>query len=105
APGLRDTTWRDDTRFDFRSQARTFAALVDALGLDRYPVLAHDTGASIGRVLWVEHTKRIRRIVLLNTEIPGHRPPWVPTYQRLTRAPGSIAIFRRLLASRAFCRS
>jgi pimeloyl-ACP methyl ester carboxylesterase len=41
----------------------------------------------------------------MNTEIPGHRPPWIPLYQRLANLPGSSFVFRRMLASRSIRRS
>src|SRR5262245_34656084 len=87
-PGLGVTEWSENTDFNFRAQARTFQALADALDLAEYRVLAHDTGATIARVL-ASADRRVKRLVVLNTEMPGHRPPWIPLYQQLTRLPGS----------------
>jgi pimeloyl-ACP methyl ester carboxylesterase len=49
--------------------------------------------------------RRISRLVLINTEMPGHRPPWIPLYQGLLRAPPMMSALRLLLASRTFRRS
>jgi pimeloyl-ACP methyl ester carboxylesterase len=44
-------------------------------------------------------------LALINTEIPRHRPPWIPFYQFLMRVPGALPVFSLLLRSRAFLRS
>jgi pimeloyl-ACP methyl ester carboxylesterase len=104
-PGLGDSEWTDGTDFSFPGQGRTLKALVDRLGLDRYSVLAQDTGGTFARCLALEDGARIDKLVLVNTEIPGHRPPWIPLYQVLMRVPGATAAFAVLLRSRAFLRS
>jgi pimeloyl-ACP methyl ester carboxylesterase len=43
--------------------------------------------------------------VLINTEMPHHRPPWIPLYQVLMRVPGTLEAFKLLLQSDAFLRS
>jgi haloalkane dehalogenase len=104
-PGLGETEWTAATDFRFRGQAATLRAFADGLGLDDYAVLAFDTGASIARELALVAPTRVRKLVLLNTEIPGHRPPWIRLFQQLVRLPGSDAGFRMLLGMRAFLRS
>jgi pimeloyl-ACP methyl ester carboxylesterase len=104
-PGLGDSHWTERTDFSFPGQGRTLKALVDRLGLARYSVLAQDTGGTFARCLALEDGSRIEKLVLVNTEMPRHRPPWIPLYQMLMRVPGSLAMFRLLLRSRAFLRS
>jgi pimeloyl-ACP methyl ester carboxylesterase len=104
-PGLGASRWTDATDFSFPGQGRTLKALVDRLGLERYSVLAQDTGGTFARYLALEDAARIDKLVLVNTEIPHHRPPWIPFYQALVRVPGSLQVFRLLLRSRAFLRS
>jgi pimeloyl-ACP methyl ester carboxylesterase len=104
-PGMGESQWSDATDFSFPGQGRTLKALVDRLGLERYSVLAQDTGGTFARCLALEDGARVEKLALINTEIPGHRPPWIPFYQRLMRVPGSLAAFRLLLRSRAFLRS
>lgn len=100
-PGLGESEWTDATDFSFPGQGRTLKRLADALGLQRYSVMAQDTGGSYARFLALED-RRVERLVLLNTEMPGHRPPWIPLYQFLVGVPGTLAVFQRLLALRAF---
>jgi len=104
-PGLGDSDWTPATTFGFGAQAYRLRLLAQKIGLDRFAVLAQDTGATIARLLALAAPERVARLVLLNTEIPGHRPPWIPLYQRLGRLPGTAAVFGRLLRSRAFLRS
>ena len=121
-PGLGETEWYDTppasaadlaggqsrrpgTDFRFAHQAESLRRFADALDLPSYSVLAFDTGATIARQLALIDPARVRRLVLLNTEIPGHRPPWIPLFQRSVGLPGSGAAMRLLLRSRALRRS
>jgi pimeloyl-ACP methyl ester carboxylesterase len=103
-PGLGASRWTAATDFSFPGQGTTLRRVADALGLDRYRVLAHDTGRTFARFLALGDP-RVERLALINTEIPGHRPPWIPTYQRLMALPGSAGALGALTRSRAFVRS
>lgn len=104
-PGLGDSDWSDTTDFRFTAQAHRIATLTEKLPMDRFSLIAHDTGATIARLVALETQGRTAKLALMNTEIPGHRPPWIPLYQKLSRMPGSGATFRRLLQSQLFVRS
>jgi haloalkane dehalogenase len=104
-PGLGDSDWSSATDFSFTGQARRLRLLAERLDLERFGLVAHDTGATVARLLALAAPERVSQLALINTEIPGHRPPWIPLYQRLTRVPGSAAAFRILLRSRSFLRS
>ncbi len=104
-PGMGESRWSHATDFSFPGHGRTLKALVDRLGLERYSVLAQDTGGTFARYLALEDGARIEKLALINTEIPRHRPPWIPLYQRLMRVPATLVAFRLLLRSRAFLRS
>jgi pimeloyl-ACP methyl ester carboxylesterase len=104
-PGLGQSEWHAETDFSFPGQGRTLKAVVDALGLSRYRVMAQDTGGTFARFLALEDASRIERLILINTEIPAHRPPWIPLYQALMRLPVTPPLFRRLLGSSRFLRS
>jgi pimeloyl-ACP methyl ester carboxylesterase len=104
-PGLGLTEWRGDTDFGFPGHARTLRRFIDALRLDTCAVVAHDTGATVARCLADADPGRVDRLVLINTEMPGHRPPWVPLYRHLAALPGAATSFRLLLSQRWFRRS
>jgi pimeloyl-ACP methyl ester carboxylesterase len=98
-PGMGESEWTEATDFSFPGQGRTLKALVDRLGLERYSVLAQDTGGTFARCLALVDG------ALINTEMPHHRPPWIPLYQFLMRLPGTLAAFTLLLRSELFLRS
>ena len=104
-PGLGDSGWTDRTDFQFTAQARRVAALLPKLGIDRCALLAHDTGATVARLVALAEPARVAKLAIINTEIPDHRPPWIPLYGHLTRLPGAAAGFRWLLAREWFRRS
>jgi haloalkane dehalogenase len=104
-PGMGESEWTDETDFSFPGQGRTLKALVDHLGLDRYAVLAQDTGGTFARYLALTDGPRVEKLILINTEVPHHRPPWIPLYQGLMHVPGALTGFGVLLRSRTFLRS
>jgi pimeloyl-ACP methyl ester carboxylesterase len=104
-PGMGETEWTDATDFSFPGQGRTLKAFVDALGIDRFSVLAQDTGGTFARYLALEVPTRVEKLMLVNTEMPGHRPPWIPLYQFLMGVPGTLTVFGFLLRSNVYLRS
>lgn len=105
SPGAGETRVREGHDYRFAGQAACYARFADALGLSRFRLLAHDTGATIARQIALDLGARVQQLVLIDTEIPGHRPPFVPLYQKLTALPGAGASLRLLLRMRAFRRS
>ena len=99
--GAGETIWSEDTDFLFGAQALMLKGFVDALGLTSYCLMAHDTGATISRRLATLDTARIRRFLMIGTEIPGHRPSWIELFQK-TANPRVTGVFRFLLGQRWF---
>ncbi|HYB99888.1 MAG TPA: alpha/beta hydrolase [Candidatus Limnocylindrales bacterium] len=104
-PGLGDSRWTGSTDFRFTAQARRLCRLFETLGLERYSILAHDTGATIARVVALSHGERVARLALINTEIPGHRPPFIQLYQRIAAMPGASLTFAMPMRLKAFRKS
>ncbi len=94
-------------REDYSSpgQARALQATLAQLGVGSYALVGNDTGGWIARELALIDQARVSHLVLTNTEIPDHRPPWIPMYQVLARVPGFGTVMRQLLRSRALRRS
>ena len=83
--GLGDSDWSDATDFRSPAQARRLSPLLRrSSAIERFALLAHDTGATVARLLALAEPGRVAKLAILNTEIPGHRPPWIPLYQKLT---------------------
>jgi len=104
-PGGGETKWDRHTDFTWPGQAKSVKQFIDALGLNSYFLLGQDSGAMIGRCLALIDRKRIEKFAMTNTEIPYHRPPWIPLIRRLMFIPGANAGFRLALRSRWFLRS
>jgi pimeloyl-ACP methyl ester carboxylesterase len=104
--GMGDADWNTASDMSWQGHAHRLKLLADRLGLVQYDVMAQDTGASIARYLALEDGARVRRLILINTEIPGHRPPWIVPYQWMARhLPGAAAGFRLLMGRNWFLRS
>ncbi len=104
-PGGGDTQWTKQTDFSWPGQAQTIKELIDALALPAYFLYGQDSGAMIARELVMIDGARIQKIIMTNTEMPGHRPPWIRLYRISMFIPGTNFVMRQLLRSRAFLRS
>lgn len=103
--GLGDTTSRVPSDFSSEGQGAVFQGALRALDVSSYALLGNDTGGWIARELALLEPERVTRMVLTNTEIPDHRPPWIPLYQTLALLPGASFVFRQVMASRRMRRS
>ncbi len=104
-PGLGDTVWSTATDFGFHAHARRLRRVLDRLDVASCHVLAQDTGATVARCLALQAPSRVRSLVLVDTEMPGHRPPWIREFQWALRLPGAGMVFRALLRSDRYLRS
>jgi len=103
--GLGESLSSDGDDYSSPGQARALRSMLSELGVESYVLVGNDTGGWVARELALLDARRVSHLVLTNTEIPGHRPPWIPMYQALAHVPGFGAIVRQLLAARTFRRS
>jgi haloalkane dehalogenase len=104
-PGAGESRWTAATQFDFQAQAEALKVFADKLGLTSYSMLAHNTGGTIARQLSLLDPQRVRKQVLIGTEIPHHRPPWIRFFQITSRLPGSDKRFKKSMSSAKFLHS
>lgn len=104
-PGLGDSDWRDGTDFSFSAQATRLCKWLDEMGIKQCAIVAHNTGATIARLVALQRSDVVEKLALINTEIPHHRPPWIPLYQWSARLPLAKPVFRQLLNNRRFIQS
>lgn len=97
-PGAGRTVSDPDAPIGIAENARTLARVVDLLGLSRFALLAHDSGAAFAR--YIAHDPRVSALVLGNTEIPGHRSMVLEAYIAFSKLPGSLGLIRRAMRSR-----
>jgi pimeloyl-ACP methyl ester carboxylesterase len=69
-----------DGRFDFKSVAAELAALMAALGHERYAVVGHDLGGGVGYALAAQEPQRVTRFAFMDMLLPGFgfEEAWVP---------------------------
>jgi pimeloyl-ACP methyl ester carboxylesterase len=60
--------------YDTGTLAGDLAALMDALGHQRFAVVGHDTGMWIGYALAADHPGRVARLAVAETPLPGMSP-------------------------------
>jgi pimeloyl-ACP methyl ester carboxylesterase len=65
---------RPEDGYDTGTLAADLAALMDALGHDRFAVAGHDTGMWIGYALAADHPGRVARLAVAETPLPGVSP-------------------------------
>jgi pimeloyl-ACP methyl ester carboxylesterase len=85
-----------------QGQAALLSNALTSLGVSAYVLLGNDSGGWIARELALQDSARVSQLILTNTEIPFHRPPWIGLYQALARIFGGRALFRALLKSRTW---
>lgn len=103
-PSAGCSTSAASTPVTLHAYAESLRRAIDALGLERYVLVAHDSGAGIARFLAAQDP-RAAGLVLGDTEIPGFTPTIIRLYQATLRVPGGTAIVRRLLSVAAVRRS
>lgn len=101
--GRSHSTSPDD--YSSQGQARALRAMLMQLGVESYALVGNDTGGWIARELALIDKPRVTRLLLTNTEIPFHRPPWIPMYQALAHVPAFGTVLRKFLGSSALRRS
>jgi pimeloyl-ACP methyl ester carboxylesterase len=101
-PDLRGLGWSEITKrgYDKEQLAEDVVALLDAMGIERVKLIAHDWGGYAGFMLALFHPERVERYVALNII-----HPWVPRSLRVAanfwRMAYQIPLIAPLLGPRA----
>jgi len=82
-PGLGNSSWSKKTDFKSGAMARYVITLLKEKNIEKYSLIAHDSGATVARDIAIKEQNKVKNLFLLNTEIPNHRPPWIPFYQQV----------------------
>lgn len=104
-PGLGDSEWTDKTDFNSKSQAKYIIELLGKVDVRNYSLIAHNSGATIARYIALIEEEKIENLIILNTEIPNHRPPWIPFYQKVGLLPIVPTLIRNLVKQKWFIES
>jgi pimeloyl-ACP methyl ester carboxylesterase len=60
--------------FDKKNQAEDMIGVLDALGVARVDLVAHDIGNMVGYALAAQHSSRVTRVVMIDAPVPGIGP-------------------------------
>lgn len=104
-PGLGQSKWNDKTDLRWPAQAERLASLITDLKLPNASILAQNSGGAIARLAALQLKSKLKKLLLINTEVPYHRPPWIPLYQKISKLPLAYMGFRILLKSSIFRKS
>jgi haloalkane dehalogenase len=83
-PGTGNTKTGPSAKIDLREHAVTVRAAIDRLKLERYALVAHDSGGFVARLVAADDP-RATALVLGNTEIPNHTPPAILAFIALQK--------------------
>ena len=103
--GVGESTCDPARDHSLATQAKLVEGFMDALGIEKATVIGHNSGGSIARNLAVANPERVSRLILANTEVPGHKPFFVRFLKGIARLPGSLAIIRMNFTSKALAKS
>ena len=97
-PGAGQTI--DKGEVDVEVIMRASRELIARLGLTRYGLVAHDSGALFARLLAADNPQ-VAAIVSGNTELPGYHSPLIKWLVRVAKAPGAVALVQQAMKLRA----
>ena len=104
-PGLGDSKWSSTTNFSSQGQAGYAIELLKKLKIPEYSIVAHNSGATVARIIALNECNKVQKLILFNTEIPNHRPPWIPFYQKIGLLPFVPFFIKQALQMKWFIKS
>ncbi len=96
-PGAGQSKATDETPLNLRGHAASISAVIDELGLERFSLVGHDSGAMFARMVAAERSEQVEALVLAGTEIPDHHPWQVAMFSLLAKLPASDNVLRMML--------
>jgi haloalkane dehalogenase len=104
-PGSGASPWNPRTENMLADWGFLMAKLADTLELERFGVIAHDSGGTMARIMAAELGERVFAMVLANTELSSHVSPILSLLQKGLRLPGAHKIMAKAMSVRAYRRS
>jgi len=104
-PGLGNSEWSRKSNLNIDVQAKNTEAFLKQKGINKFNLIAHNSGGTIARIMAINLKERIKNLILINTEIPNHRPPFIELYQNVSRLPFASKYFQIKLNQNKFVKS
>ena len=90
----------------FSRHAQIILDALDRLGVTKFCLIGQNSGGLIARMIADIARDRVEHLVLFNTELPNHIPPWLRLFQAMAKFPALAKItFRTSLRSRFLAKS
>jgi len=108
-PGLGNSKWNQKADLSWNIQAKRLIDFLKHYQLKNFSFIAHNTGGSISRIVALELDSSLKKeftnLIIINTEIPNHRPPYIPFYQFSAQLPFAKSAFGLLLKNKTYIKS
>lgn len=101
-PGAGKSEWEADTPISLLDHCETVQRVVDKLGLEKFAIVAHDSGGIFARHLAANNPENVQALVLGNTDIPTFHSKLLSLFISLLSMPGMSTIFPALLRLKSF---
>ena len=101
-PGTGKSEWNNDTPISLMDHCETVQRVVDHLGLEKFAILAHDSGGIFARHLAANNPEKVQAMVLGNTDIPNFDSKLLALFISLLSLPGMSTIFPAMLRLKTF---
>ncbi|PQJ80469.1 alpha/beta fold hydrolase [Polaribacter porphyrae] len=104
-PGLGNSEMTKNAKVDSKSQANYVLEFIKKENIKKCAIISHNSGATVARIIAIQKPELVNKLILINTEIPYHRPPWIPFYQKIGLIPLAQIIIRKALQYSWFVKS
>ncbi|MEZ5228057.1 MAG: alpha/beta hydrolase, partial [Acidimicrobiales bacterium] len=104
-PGAGDSVMDDAVELGFDSLLRGLGEAIDELSLERFAVVASDSGGMVARRLVADRGEQVTALVLTGTEIPNERPWLLRLFLAVSRLPFAASLLRLNLGTRLLLHS
>ena len=101
-PGTGKSEWTKNTPISLADHCETVQRVVDQLGLEKFAILAHDSGGIFARHLAANNPEKVLALVMGNTDIPEFHSKLLALFISLLSMPGMASIFPALLRLKSF---
>ncbi|MEM6319509.1 MAG: alpha/beta hydrolase [Bacteroidota bacterium] len=101
-PGLGKSKFTVKADLDISAQAERLHLFIKSFSSSSNTIIGHNSGGAIARLVALRMQKELKNLILINTEIPHHRPPWIPFYQKISTFPLAGKFLQKAITFKLF---
>lgn len=99
-PGTGQTRWSKSTPISLQDHTESIRRVIEHLSLDRFGVIAHDSGGIMARYIAAQYRERVAGLLLGNTDMPKYRSKPLDRFVKMLALPGMVHILPLILRSK-----